>query len=144
MKVVLLQDIPKIGRKGDVKELADGYARNSLIPQKKVELATQASIQKIETLKSKEEKARIARKDELVACVARFVDEPLTITQTANEDGTLFAAVSGDEFARAISARCNIVIDVDRDLAIHAPIKTTGEHTISLTGMPMSIIVIAK
>ena len=144
MKIILLQNVAKVGQKGEIKNVADGFARNSLIPQGKAVEATQGALQRIAQAGASTKAAQDTRTNEFKTCAVSLVQEPLIITQTANEDGTLFAAVSAQIVAQKISERCNLVIDAKDDIEIPAPIKSTGEHTIHLAGIPVVITVVAE
>ncbi|MDP3988972.1 MAG: 50S ribosomal protein L9 [bacterium] len=140
MKVLLLQDIPKLGRRGDIKDVADGFARNSLMPQKKAILATNGSIRQMEGMKKNKEEMYSKREEELQSCVARCTHEPLVISQKANEDGTLFAAISARDIATYVANRCGIEIK-EHDITIDAPIKSVGEHTFDFASSTVKVVV---
>ncbi|MDP3955719.1 MAG: 50S ribosomal protein L9 [bacterium] len=139
MKVVLLQDVPKLGRRGEIKEVADGFARNSLIPQKKCAPATPKTIAGLESKRQIEEASKVAQVETLKACVAKLKNQGLEVSAKANEDGTLFAAVSKEAVMVAINQSCSGLFSVD-DLEM-SPIKSAGEHTVNFGGSDVPVVV---
>lgn len=130
MKVILLADVKKIGRKGEVKVVADGYATNLLFPKKLAEPATEAK------LKAHEE-ARLAKEAEKVAqemAYDRMVDTlrggKVEIKARATEKGGLFKAVGQKEVAQAIREQKSLEFPVP--MIVMEPLHSTGEHTIGL------------
>ena len=130
MKVILLADVKKIGRKGEVKTVADGYATNLLFPKKLAEPATEAK------LKAHEE-ARLAKEAEKIAQEAaydRMVDTlrgaKVEIKARATPKGGLFKAVGQKEVAQAIREQKSLEFPVP--MIILEPLHTVGEHTVGL------------
>jgi large subunit ribosomal protein L9 len=126
MKVILLQDVKALGKKGDIKEVADGYGRNFLIGRK---LALEATSQNLNHLahekKKQEEKAAadLAEAKELAVKIAKMQVE---IKVKCGEGGRLFGAVTTKEVAEAVSAKVGVDID-KRKVEIANPIKGIGE-----------------
>ena len=111
MKVILLEKIPKIGNKFDVVEVAPGFARNSLIPNGKAELATETAIQKSELKRSLHlEKLQLAEK-ELAKKVAELKDIEIKLVEKANEKGNLFAGIQKEELAEKIGEQSGIKLN---------------------------------
>ena len=130
MKVILLADVKKIGRKGEVKTVADGYATNLLFPKKLAEPATEAKL-KIH------EEARLAKEAEKLAQEAaydRMVDTlrgaKVEIKARATPKGGLFKAVGQKEVAQAIREQKSLEFPVS--MIILEPLHTTGEHAVEL------------
>lgn len=131
MKVILLDDVRKVGKKGDLVEVSDGYARNVLFRQKKAMEATKKSINEIE-LKNKAEVKRKA--EELVA--AKELGEKIkgmevVVKVKAGEGGRVFGSVSTKEIVR--EAKNQLGLDVDKKkLVLKDPIKSLGTHLVPL------------
>lgn len=130
MKVILLQDVAKIGRRGSIVEIPDGYALNQLIPKKMAEPATAVNKKRIEKLQ-----AELAAGKE--ADLARFEETKkalqatkIVVSTEANEQGHLFKAVSIKDIVAAADLS-GIKVDASMVL-IEAPIKELGEQTIHL------------
>ena len=130
MKVVLLRDVPKLGKKYEVKDVKDGLARNFLIPKKLVEIVTPALLKKIELLKEHSKK-EIEEKNILIKSMLEKVSgQPITIKAKANEQGILFASVTSKEVKEAIQSQFQIHIPLE--WIDHVSIKKTGEHSVSI------------
>ncbi len=126
MKIVLLQDVKKIGKVGEVANVADGYARNFLFPQKLAEIATEkalAEVKKNEKQKIREEKEKQAEREKII----KKISGKKIIIKTKGEDGKLFGSVGVKEISEAIGNGVkaeNIVLD--------KPIKKVGEQEITI------------
>lgn len=127
MKVVLIKDVPGTGRRGDVKDVADGYARNFLLRQKLAEPATPntLSAMKAEAERHKREMEHELREYQRDA--ARLDGAEVTLVEKVSASGTLYAAVSGAKIASAVKRDIGINIRPDQ-IVQREPIKTTGEH----------------
>ncbi len=133
MKVILLKDVARVGRKHDIKDVSDGYAINSLIPQKAAIAATPEAIKKVETEKSKAEGERQVREDLILKNLETLGGATLPIAGRANDNGHLFAGLHREEIAAEISRQMRIQLDPGSIMIDH-PIKETGEHMIELRG----------
>lgn len=132
MKVLFLKDVPKIGKKYEVKEVADGYARNFLLPRKMAELATKETVERV--AKKKDELAEMKKVDDdlLMRNLKALTDLVVTIEGKANEKGHLFAAIHKEEIVSKIHDEARLQIPSEY-IHLEKPIKETGEHTISFT-----------
>ncbi len=132
MKVILLKDVPKLGRKNDVKEVPQGHALNFLIPRKLVVAATPGALQRIE----KEHQAKETHKamaDELIKETFRSISgKTVLLTEKANERGHLFSKVTTDHIVAAAKQAVQITLD-PHWVTVATPIKEVGTHTITLT-----------
>lgn len=125
MKIILLKDLHKVGKKYDVVTVADGYALNSLIPSKTAEIATDKIVEKYLKLKEVESAARILREEELVKELATIAGKEFVLESKANEQGHLFASVHKEEIGA--------VMGIDpMYIHINAPIKEVGAHTVTV------------
>ncbi|MFA6608694.1 MAG: 50S ribosomal protein L9 [Candidatus Paceibacterota bacterium] len=132
MKVILLKDITKLGKRGDVKEVADGYAINVLIKKEMAILATPNELMK---WKQKEE-ANKHKKELLVNTFVQLVDklrhEQIVITgKKHDEKGQLFAQIKEVDIVDAIFKVTNFSVD-PKQIIILLPIKSVGTHTVEL------------
>ena len=129
MKVIFVEDVKGKGKKGELKEVADGYARNFLIPKG---LAKEANKDNINTLKL-QDKAKAARLAEEKAA-ARDAAEKLTQIQVvikakAGKEGKLFGAVTSQEISNALKEQYGI--EVEKNKIVQAePIKNYGKYTV--------------
>lgn len=127
MKVVLLQDVKGKGKKGELCNVSDGYARNFLFPKK---LAVEADNAALNELKNREEAVAHHKKEELEAAketAAKLNGKTVTITAKAGAGGKLFGSVTSKEIAAEI--KNSLGIEVDRKKMNVADIKNFGEYT---------------
>lgn len=130
MKVILLQDIRGKGKKGQLLEVSDGYARNYMLPRK---LATEATPDAINTMRMNDKAAqeRAAReRAEATALAEKLRAMELTVTAKGGGSGRLFGSVTNQEIADALKAQTGIALD-KRKIAIAEPIKNTGSYTVT-------------
>ena len=129
MKVILQQDVRGQGKKGQLVEVSDGYARNFLLPKK---LAVLATAENVNTMKQ-QEKARqaqmAAEKAEAQALAEKLKSIQVKLTAKAGEGGRLFGAVTSKEIAEALSAQHGLNIAKTK-LVLDEPIKSCGGYQI--------------
>ena len=129
MKVILQQDVRGQGKKGQLVEISDGYARNFLLPRK---LAVPATAENINTMKL-QEKARqaqmAAEKAEALALAEKLQGIQVKLAAKAGEGGRLFGAVTSKEIAEALSAQFGLNIAKTK-LVLDEPIKSCGGYQI--------------
>ncbi len=97
MKVILLNDVPKIGRKYDIKNVSDGYASNFLFPRKLAQPASADVVSKVESLKAKESSDRKVQEDLLLKNIEFLENARIEFTLPANEKGHLFQGIHQKE-----------------------------------------------
>jgi len=135
MKVILKEDISKLGGKGDLIEVAEGYGRNFLIPRGKAEEATREKL--TEWKQQQESKKTRDRKAEARAVMDRdhLQDRRVALKVSAGEQGKLFGSVTSAQIADAI--RDQLDTDVDKkDLKIDDPIRELGDFPVSVKLYP--------
>ena len=132
MRVVFLDDVEGVGRAGEIKNVADGYARNFLLPRKLAAAATAATVQQAEA------RARtIVRDQERADEVARTLADQISassivIQARAGDQGRLFGSVTASDIAEAISSRAAREID-HRQVILDAPIKELGTFQVPVS-----------
>lgn len=131
MKIILLQDVPKVGKKYDVKNVSDGYALNLLIPKGLAETATSAALKKVEKLKKADEAGKKVQEDLLLMNLKEIEGVTLEISEKANEKGHLFASVHKAEIIAHMKADKHVDLLPDF-IVLEKPIKQVGEHEINL------------
>jgi large subunit ribosomal protein L9 len=132
MKVILLKDVPKLGRKHDVKDVPQGHALNFLIPQKLVVAATPGALLRIKQQQNAKETHK-AMADELIKETFRSIHgKTVVLTEKANEQGHLFSKVTTDHIVAAAKQSVQITLD-PHWVSVATPIKSTGQHAITLT-----------
>ncbi len=130
MKVILLKDVPRIGRKYEVKDVPDGHALNFLIPRKLGERATPDSLRRLEVMKGKSAVAHAETEKAFKDAVAKATEANATVSAEANAEGNLYKAVHADDIVEAFKEK-GIVLE-ERSILIDTPIKTVGAHEIKL------------
>ncbi|HSL57392.1 MAG TPA: 50S ribosomal protein L9 [Acidimicrobiales bacterium] len=130
MKVILRADVQGVGKRGDICDVADGYARNFLVPKG---FAMKAS-PKAETQAASMRRSRDARdaRDRAAATdiATTLVPTVITIASKAGGEGRLFGSVTTSDVAEAVAAQTGVTID-RRQLHLEEPIKTVGTHLVS-------------
>ncbi|MEA2517611.1 MAG: large subunit ribosomal protein [Actinomycetota bacterium] len=131
MKVILAADVDKLGHKGDVVTVADGYARNFLVPKGLAMTASKGTLKQAEQMRrAREEEAKKA-KEAAAAKVATLGATPVYISARAGEEGKLFGSVTNSDVARAIVEQLGEEID-RRDIRLDDPIRTLGSHQVEI------------
>ena len=131
MKIILLEDVPRLGKRGEVVTVNDGYARNYLFPRQLAEQATKGSLKEVE----RRLKAR-AKKEEQAEQQARDLAEQLSAAQVtvvgrSGEGGRLFGSITNQDIAEALKTQLNVSVD-KRKIELKEPIKALGQHTVDL------------
>lgn len=130
MKVILLQDIKTLGKRGDIKDINDGYGRNFLIPQKLAAPVTQSLINQIETQKKQDEKRKDEETKKAEALAVKLKGQEIKIPLKAGGAGKPFGSVT---VVKIISALKKSGFDIDKSqIILEHPIKTLGEHNIKI------------
>ena len=135
MKVVLLTDVKGHGKKGDVVEASDGYARNFLIPKKMAQIA---SADVLNNIKGKNEAAAYHKQQEIEAAketAKKLEGAKVILSSKAGDNGKLFGKITNQNVADAIKYQLHHVID-KRKVVLPDGIKTTGETTVELKIYP--------
>ena len=130
MKVILLQDVKGKGKKGQLLEVSDGYARNYMLPRK---IAIEATPDAINTMRmnDKATQERIAKeKAEALELSKKLRERTLTVTAKGGGAGRLFGSVTNQEIADALKAQAGVALD-KRKIVISDPIKSVGTYTVT-------------
>jgi large subunit ribosomal protein L9 len=130
MKVLLCEDIGKLGWLGDVVEVNEGYARNYLLPQGLARVATEANIKAIAKEKAKRTEQRLKERDRLERAAQAVDGAEAVLAVRANEQGVLFGSVTQRQIAANLREQGFEVADDVVQLAEH--IKHVGTHTVTL------------
>jgi large subunit ribosomal protein L9 len=128
MKVLLLKDVYKLGRAGDVKRVADGYGRNFLIPQRLATLATPGAMTQAERIRESAAKERARLNEELGAVAEQLNGMTLKFPVKAGETGKLYGSITSAMIMDAI--RDESGIELDKRQLDAQPIKTLGVHQV--------------
>lgn len=138
MKVILIADVKKVGQRGALVTVADGYAQNVLIPKKLALPATAENLKAFEK-KAEGEKQRQAMDATLAKKALAEIDGKMVSMQArANEKGTLFTSIQPKQIAETISKQFKISVPESALEVINGPIKKLGEHTVKVSVQGLS------
>lgn len=126
MKVLLIKDVYKLGRAGDIKKVADGYGRNYLIPQGLAVLSTPGAQKQIEHIKAKAAQRRAELNTEMASVAEVVSGVILTFASKAGETGKLYGSITHQMIADALNAKAGTKID-HHQIDVE-PIRVLGEH----------------
>ncbi|MDN5293396.1 MAG: large subunit ribosomal protein [Eubacteriales bacterium] len=129
MKVILKQDVKKLGKKGDVVEVAEGYARNYLLPRGLAVEASAGNLKTLEKQKEAEQRRREEEKAEALRIAEKLKEITVVVHGKAGENGRLFGSVTAKDVAEALAKDFGIKID-RRKMQLEEPIKAVGVYYI--------------
>lgn len=124
MRVIFLEDVKGKGLKGEVKDVADGFARNYLIPNGLARLATNSNVKEVEAFKESEEKRKQIELEKAQKLASELEKITITIATKSGESGKLFGAITSKQIADTLLKQ-KIKID-KRKILLDEPIKTIG------------------
>lgn len=133
MKIILLKDIPKVGKRYEIKEISDGYAANMLIPRGLAVAATAQAVKGYELEKAKIDGERKVQEELLLKNLSGLEGKTLTMNVKGNEKGHLFAGVHKPELLAEIEKQTTLKLDPD-NIVLEKPLKTAGDHIITAKG----------
>ena len=131
MKVILLSDVKGQGKKGEIVNVSDGYARNFLFPRN---LAQEANAQNLNSAQVRQDAAahkKAVEKKNAEELAAQLADRSVTIQAKCGSTGRLFGAITNAEIAEALSAQTGLDID-KKKVVLQNPIKELGTYTVTL------------
>ena len=130
MEVILKEDVPKLGNRGDVLKVAEGYGRNYLLPHKLAIEANDANKAVITQMKAAAVRRSAKEKSEAEALAKQFEGLEVSFTRKSGENDQLFGSVTSGDIADALEKK-SFHID-KRKIQVHEPLKTIGEFTIPI------------
>lgn len=131
MKVIFLKDVPRVGKRHDIKEVNDGYALNFLIPRKLAELATPNAVSELEKRKKNVEIEREVQEDLLMKNLEEIKGKVIQIKAKADDKGHLFSKIHNKEIVEEMK-RQNHADIAEEFIVLEKPIKEVGEHEIPI------------
>lgn len=131
MKILLTEDVKKLGKKGDMVEVSDGYAKNFILP-KKLGIEATKSIQNEWTIKKGSEENRKQKEKEAALALAKeLTGKSITIRTKAGEGGRLFGSITTKEIADQIGQQLGLDID-KKKLNLNTAVKAVGQYTVTV------------
>ncbi|HIT68956.1 MAG TPA: 50S ribosomal protein L9 [Candidatus Aphodomonas merdavium] len=148
MKVILLADVKGTGKKDQIVNVSDGYARNFLLPRKLAQEATSDAMNAVTRAKAAEAHREAERKKEAAAIAERLRAKVIRITSRAGEKGRLYGSITSQEIAEALQKQHGVSVD-KKKIDLSEPIRTVGEYGASVwlyagISVPMRVIVEAE
>ena len=131
MRVVLRADVDSVGKKGDLVEVADGYARNYLVPRGLAIVATKGVVKQAETMRRAREVKEARERESVQVLADRLTGQTVRVEARAGEGGKLFGSVTAVDIADAVHQQLGIDLD-RRKLHLPEAIKDVGSHEVSM------------
>jgi large subunit ribosomal protein L9 len=136
MKVILLEDIKNIGKKGQIINAKDGYARNFLFPKNLAIEATEVNLKNLENAKKKKEEKENKILEEAKALEEELLKKTIVIKTKTGENGKLFGSITTKEISDILENEHKISID-KKKFDLQEPIKSVGEYDVKIKLHPM-------
>ena len=130
MKIVLREDVDTLGKKGDLLEVADGYARNYLVPRGLAMKATRGVVAQSESMRRSRDAKETRDREASQALAAQLGGQTIQVKARAGEGGKLFGSVTASDVADAVLTQTGIELD-RRKLHLDEPIKSLGTHLVA-------------
>ena len=128
MKVLLIKDVYNLGRAGEVKKVADGYARNFLIPQKMAVIASTGALKQIEKIQAAAAKQRELLNEEMSGLAEQIAALELSFKAKVGETGKLYGSITQQQIVDAVNEKLNV--NLDRHQIESSPLREIGEHDV--------------
>jgi large subunit ribosomal protein L9 len=138
MKVILLKDVKKVGKKFEVKEVSNGYALNMLIPNRLAETATESALARFNNMKAREEGERKIQEDLLMKNLKQIEGKTIEIAEAANEKGHLFKGIHQDELVAEIKKQTELDM-APQYIQLEKPLKEVGKHEVTIKVQDKSV-----
>lgn len=131
MKVILRSDVADVGRKGDVLDVSDGYARNFLVPKGLALKATEGAVAQAASMRRARDIKEARDRESAQEIARRLTPTVIRIPARAGAEGRLFGSVTAADLATAVATQANILID-RRKIHLDDPIKSLGTHEVAV------------
>lgn len=131
MKIVLLEDVKSLGKKGDIVEASEGYARNFILPKKLGVEATKSNLNTLKLQKANEEKVALEKLEAAKELAKKIEESEITLSIKAGKDGRTYGSVSTKEIYEALLKQRQLEVD-KKKIVVGESIKTFGTHNVSV------------
>ncbi|MDY5478954.1 MAG: 50S ribosomal protein L9 [Peptostreptococcus porci] len=131
MKVILLKDVKGTGKKGEIKEVSDGYARNFLLKKKVAVEANNTNLKELDEKSKSKERKELIEYEEAVLLGKQMEDVNIEIYSKAGEGGRLFGSITSKEIAEQLKKQKNIDVD-KRKILLDEPIRSLGSRFVEI------------
>ena len=148
MKLILRTDMQGVGKRGDIIDVADGYARNYLLPQGKAIVATDGAVEQAAKMRRARDLRDASDREAAQTVASTLVPKVITITQRAGDGGKLFGSVTAADIVAAVAEQTSVELD-RKHIDIDEAIKTTGQHTVTAqlhpeVSFPITLEIVAE
>lgn len=146
MKIILRSDLDGLGKRGDIVDVADGYARNFLFPKGHALVASDGAVEQAGRMRKARDERDSSAREAATAIASALVPKVITVEAKAGSEGKLFGSVTSADIVTAVKEQTDIELD-RRQLDVEA-IKTVGQHTVTASlhsdvSFPISLDVVA-
>lgn len=131
MKVILLKNVKGTGKRGDIKNVSDGFARNFLFKNNLAQLATVDAVVGLEKQEKKQKKKNEAELHQTQAIASKLDGGAIELTGKGSPEGTLYAAIGAKKLAQEIKKKYNVTVESSQ-ITIPRPVKEVGDHTFAI------------
>ena len=131
MKLILNSDVKSLGRKGDVVEVAKGYARNYLLPKKLAIVATSNNLEFAQKLQEKRQQQAQVNNELAESIITALADAHIVISQTTTDEGTLYASISNLQIVEAVETFSGFKLE-EEQINVENQVKEIGLHTVKV------------
>ena len=131
MKVVFLEDVPKVAKAGEIKEVADGYGRNFLIPQKLAVLASPSALNAAETQTKIRARSQTQTEDETTELARQLEGKEITLKARAGAQEHLHGSITSTDIASELQNATGLVVD-KRKIELDEPIRQLGSYEVAI------------
>ncbi len=134
MKVILLSDVKNLGKKGEVINASDGYARNFLFPRKLAQEATEENLHVLNAKKETERRKKLAEIEEAQKVAENLKNKEIRLTTKTGDSGRLFGAITSKDISQLIKKQFNV--DIDKKKIVMDTLKQVGTYEIEVKIYP--------
>ncbi len=131
MRVILVEDVENLGEAGDLVDVADGYARNYLLPQKLAQRATAENVARWEQRQQQRTRRQELLRQQAEERAAELQGAALVVSARAGEKGKLFGSVTAQDIADALADKLDVEVD-RREIQLDEPLSALGEYSVSI------------
>ncbi len=135
MKLILISDVAELGKRGDVVDVSDGYARNFLLPKKKAIKANEGALAQAEAVRTVRLEVELRAREAAENVATQLVGSRVVLAAQAGDEGQLYGSVGAGDIVEGIKRFTGIELD-RHQIEIAAPIKAIGLHEIQVKGHP--------
>ena len=138
MKVILLKDVKSLGKKDEIVDISDGYARNYVLPKGLGKEASAANLNDLKLKKANEEKVAKEKLEDAKKLAAKLETREVTVKMKSGEGGKTFGSISSKEIAAAAKAQCGLDVD-KKKIQLPEAIKSLGEYEVQIKLHPQVV-----